>query len=96
MNGHVKDLQSSLEGATVSLAGVTHVTNYKGIFSFKVRPGIYILSVTHTGYKKFEQEINLREDDTHSVAIQLVKEDGLAEVLVLGSRSSIQRSTKND
>lgn len=95
LKGQVKDQEATLPSATVSLANNTTITNPKGEFNIVIKPGTYILSVTHTGFNKFEQEITIKTGETRSVTINMIRAEQLGEVVVLGSRSFIQRSNLN-
>ena len=94
IKGEVKDEEMILPNATVSVAQRTTITNTKGEFAIAISPGTYIIVVTHAGYKKFDQEITVRASETETVIVRLTRAEELDEV-VLGSRSSIQRSNLN-
>ncbi|MGK2862969.1 MAG: TonB-dependent receptor, partial [Chitinophagaceae bacterium] len=95
LKGLVKEEETVLPSATVSVASNIFVTNSKGEFSIKINPGTYLLVVTHAGYRKFEQEIIIVANETKTVTIGLIRAEQLGEVVVLGSRSSIQRNNMN-
>ena len=95
IQGRVKDQETVLQSATVSIAGKIFLSNSKGQFSVTLKPGVYILNITHVGYKTFEQSILLNEGEVRSLEINLIRADQLDEVRVLGSRSFIQRSNLN-
>lgn len=95
IKGRVKDGETLLQAATVSLANKSTLTNYAGEFSLSISPGTYTLVVTHVGYKKMEQLIILNVGETKSFQFNMIKNDQLGEVVVLGSRSFIQRSNLN-
>jgi len=95
LNGVVKDEEIVLPAATVSISNNTTVTKTKGEFSIVINPGIYILVVTHAGYKNFEQEINVKVNETQTIRINMIRVEQLSEVVILGIRSVIQRSNLN-
>jgi iron complex outermembrane receptor protein len=80
-----------LQGATVT-AGTSHVlTDKKGWFSFSLDAGTYTLIITHAGYKKAVQEVMVT-GDTQTIHVRLSPVESLGEVVILGSRSVVQRS----
>src|SRR5678815_2113563 len=95
VNGIVKDGDTILQSATISIANKTILTNSKGEFTVTLKPGAYKLIITHTGYKKAEETFTLSAGEIKSFQFNMVREDLLSEVVVLGSRSSIQRSNMN-
>jgi iron complex outermembrane receptor protein len=95
IKGQVKDGETVLQAATVSVAKKITVTNLNGEFSIFVNPGTYTLIITHTGYKKFEQKIIVSANETLLFPVNMIREDQMGEVVVLGSRSFVQRSNLN-
>ncbi|MFN2440404.1 MAG: carboxypeptidase-like regulatory domain-containing protein, partial [Chitinophagaceae bacterium] len=95
IKGQVNDSEMALPNATVSVASNKAITNSKGEFSIVLKAGIHTVVVTHAGYKKFEQEIIVRADETQTITIGMIRAEQLGEVVVLGSRSVIQRSSLN-
>jgi len=97
INGVVKDEETVLQSATISIANKTILTNSSGEFSIKIKPGTYTFVVTHAGYKKLEQTIILNPGETKSFQFNMIRDDQMDEVRVvsLGSRSFIQRSNLN-
>ena len=94
VNGLVKDGEAKLHAATISIANKTILTNSKGEFTVSLKPGAYSIVITHAGYKRIEQSITLNAGETKSFEVNMVREELLSEV-ILGSRSSIQRSNLN-
>jgi len=64
--GKVKYGEEVLQSATVLLRNTTTLTNYKDEFSFSVKPGNYLLIITHAGYKKIEQIVIVDADNKKS------------------------------
>ena len=95
IRGIVKSGEEVLPAATVSAANKTTLTNYKGEFSVSVNPGNYILTITYVGYKKIEQLVSVNSGDTEFLKINMIKDEKIGEAVVLGSRSTIQRSNLN-
>jgi iron complex outermembrane receptor protein len=95
INGKVKDGETVLQAATVSVANNSTFTNSAGEFSISVKPGTYTLIITHVGYKKFEQPVLINAGETKMLEYKMIRDDQLGEVVVLGSRSLIQRSNLN-
>ena len=92
LKGFVKDNETPLNAATVSVANNITVTNSNGEFSILLYPGTYIVVITHAGYKKFEQQIIITANESQTVEINMIRSGQLDGVVVLGSRSIIQRS----
>jgi iron complex outermembrane receptor protein len=91
LHGTVSGLDAPLQGATVT-AGTSHVlTDKKGWFSFSLDAGTYTLIITHAGYKKAVQEVMVT-GDTQTIHVRLSPVESLGEVVILGSRSVVQRS----
>jgi iron complex outermembrane receptor protein len=61
----VKDGETVLQAATISIAHKSTLTNSAGEFSITISPGTYTLLITHVGYKKIEQPIILNGGETH-------------------------------
>jgi iron complex outermembrane receptor protein len=90
--GTVSGFDVPLQGATVT-AGTSHVlTDKNGWFSISLESGTYTLTITHSGYKKAVQEVRLTRGDTQTIHFELTPVEAMGEVVVLGSRSSTQRS----
>ena len=71
------------------------LTNINGEFSFSVKAGSYTMMITHAGYKKIEETIISRSRLNKNFNYMLTPAEQLGEVVVLGSRSVIQRSNLN-
>jgi iron complex outermembrane receptor protein len=95
INGTVKDDKTALPSATISIANQTILTNSRGEFSVSLKAGTYMILITHAGYKKNEQSLTLNAGETKSFEFNMIRDEQLSEVVVLGSRSSIQRSNLN-
>ena len=92
LKGFVKDNETPLSAATVSVANNNTVTNSKGEFFILLNPGTYIVVITHVGYKKFEQQIIITANESQILETKMIRSELLDGVVVLGSRSIIQRS----
>ena len=95
IKGKVKGNEKVLPAATVSLGDKIMLTDSNGEFSFSVKPGNYTLIITHAGYKKIEQEVKIAAGNTQVVDFIMTAIEQLGEVVVLGSRSTIERSNLN-
>ena len=95
VSGIVKDGDTLLQSATITIANKTILTNSLGEFSVTLKPGTYMILITHAGYKRMEQSITLNAAETRSFEFSMIKDEQLSEVVVLGSRSFIQRSNLN-
>src|SRR6187401_3427630 len=94
INGTVKDGETVLQSATISIAKKTIVTDSKGEFYVTLKAGTYSIIITYAGYKKNEQSFTLSAGETKTFQFDMVRNEQLGEV-VLGSRSVIQRSNLN-
>ena len=81
-----------LQNATISVAEKWTITNAKGEFSMALSPGTYNLVVTHSGYRKLEQEIIVHANEKQTISINLKRAGQMDEVVILGSRSITGRS----
>jgi len=95
ITGKVKYGNDVLQAATVALGNKTVLTDQNGEFSIPIKPGSYTIIITHAGYKKIEQAITVNAGDTKNFHFEMVPTDQLDEVVLLGSRSLIQRSSLN-
>ena len=95
IKGRVYNDNEDLPNATVSLGNQKMFTDNSGEFSFTAKPGAYTLTVTYVGYKKAEQPIRIEGGQTKTIDIVLTPNEQMGEVVVLGSRSLIQRSNLN-
>ncbi|MEO6290046.1 MAG: carboxypeptidase-like regulatory domain-containing protein, partial [Ginsengibacter sp.] len=95
IKGKVKDGETVLQAATVSIAQQSNFTNSAGAFSITVKPGTYTLIITHAGYKKIEQSVIINAGESQFRQFNMVRNYQLGEVVVLGSRSFIKRSNLN-
>lgn len=91
VNGMVRDGETALPSATISIANKTILTNSRGEFSVTLKTGTYLIMVTHAGYKKAEETFTLNAAEIKTFQFNMVRLELLSEV-VLGSRSAIQRS----
>jgi len=87
LKGKVKFGGEPLEGVTVALENRTTVTDDNGIFSFFVSPGNYVITITYSGYKKIEQDILIDTINKNYFEFDLMPNDRMEEVVLLGSRS---------
>jgi iron complex outermembrane receptor protein len=95
IKGKIKDREIALQNVTVSVAQKNTLTNSDGEFSFTLEPGPYTLIISHVGYKKKEETIILHAGETQFLQFNMIRDEQLGEVVVLGSRSGIQRSNLN-
>ncbi|HEU5167772.1 MAG TPA: TonB-dependent receptor, partial [Chitinophagaceae bacterium] len=95
IKGIVKDNEEILVAATVSVDNKTTITDHKGRFSIGVKPGNDLLIVTYAGYKKFEQVVLVNSGQVGFVEINMIKDEQMGEVVIVPSRSLIQRSNLN-
>jgi iron complex outermembrane receptor protein len=95
ITGRVQYGKEVLHDATVSLGDKIKLTDKNGEFSFSVKPGNYIIIITHAGYKKQEHAITVDVGSVKNFEFELVPNELLGEVVTLGSRSNFQRSNLN-
>ena len=69
INGIVKDGETVLQSATISIADKTIVTNSKGDFFVTLKAGTYSIIITYAGYKKNEQSFILNAVSRAGVTI---------------------------
>jgi len=93
--GIVKHGNEVLEAASVSLGNSTVLSDKNGRFSFSAKRGSYVLTISHAGYKKIEQKIAVDSVSKRTFEFDMEPIEQLGEVVVLGSRSNIQRSNLN-
>src|ERR1051325_1639779 len=93
IKGKVMGDEEPLPSATVLVGQQFLLSNDSGEFLLSLPPGNYRVTVTHAGYKKHEQEVSLLANATITLQINMMKGDEMSGVMVLGSRSSVQRST---
>ena len=91
----VKGVDSTLPLATVSLENKTVLTDQNGEFYFSVSPGKYDLIISHAGYKKIFQQLEIQAGNAQVLEFTLIPADQLEQVVVLGSRSPIPQSNLN-
>ena len=91
VSGIVKDGETALPSATVSVGNKAIVANSKGEFSIPLKPGTYTILVTHAGYKRIERSFTLTAVETKFFEFNMTREE-LLDKVVLGSRSPVQRS----
>ena len=94
IKGFVKNSKETLEGASVLLEGKgmgTH-TNTTGAFELKVNPGTYNVIITYVGHQKKTVSVTLTAGQVYKLDVELLKDQDLQKVTVVGSRSAVVRS----
>lgn len=84
-----------MPAATVTAGSVSVLTDEHGRFSLLLDSGHHTLVITHTGYKRAMQVVHIRTGNSQTIDITLLPAEVLDEVVVLGSRSTAQRSNMN-
>ncbi|HET9277707.1 MAG TPA: TonB-dependent receptor, partial [Flavitalea sp.] len=95
ITGKVKYRTESLQSATVSLGNQTTFTDHKGEFSVTIKPGNYTITVTHASYNKVEQTVRVEAGSTKNIDFDMIPNEQLGEIVVVGSRSLVHRSNLN-
>src|SRR6476469_7286800 len=92
IKGIVHGKESALEVATVSVGNKSVLTGKDGEFSMSLKPGNYILTISHSGYENEKREIKIAAGNIESLNLTLIPLGQLGEVVVLGSRSFKERT----
>ncbi len=95
VTGTVRGADGVLQAATVVVGKTKVVTDNNGRFSMSLNPGNHTVVITHTGYKEVMQELTIENGNTKNIEVGLTPGSQLDEVVVLGSRSLVQRSNLN-
>jgi iron complex outermembrane receptor protein len=95
IKGKVSNHNEPLQAATVSLGSRTTATDSKGGFFFVLDTGSYPLRITHAGYSGIEETVVVFAGDTQFLHFSLAANEQLDDVVILGSRSLIHRSSMN-
>ena len=95
LTGIVKSSAEMLQLATVSIADQSTLTDRHGKFSIPVNPGKYAIIITHVAYKKIEASITVVATKENSVEFNIISNDLLDEVTIMGSKTGIERSNLN-
>lgn len=95
LKGKVRGNPEILHGATVSAGINTVTTNEAGEFTILLKAGNHKITVSYTGYKPAWQEVKITAGDTTVADIILETAEQLKAVVLIGSRSSTQRSSMN-
>lgn len=92
LTGIVSGKDGPLTGATVAVDSLMTLTDHQGEFSISILPGRYTLSITHSGYKKIIHKIEVRTGKHVSFAFNMIPDELIGDVIIVGSRSLVQRS----
>ena len=95
IKGRVLNGNEDLPSATVSFGNQTMLTNNQGEFSVSLKVGNYILTVTHAGYEKIQRAVKVEAGNTQFLELIMTPVEQLGQVVILGSRSTIERSNLN-
>jgi len=95
IKGTVKYGTENLPSATIKLGTITIHTDHKGEFSLSVKPGSYTITVTHVSYNKIEQAVSVEAGITKDFAFNMMPNEQPGDIVVVGSRSLVQRSNLN-
>ena len=95
INGKVVGSEGALEAATITIGKTGLVTDKNGQFAITLSPGRHTLVVTHVGYEAVTQEVEVVSGASPTLAITLTPVKNLGEVVMLGSRSLVQRTNLN-
>jgi iron complex outermembrane receptor protein len=95
VKGKVSSETEALPAATISVGSKTMLSDLKGNFSISIKPGKYILHISHVGYKKIEQPVTVNPGSEQSFEFVLQPDNQLSDVIVIGSRTQKQRSNLN-
>ncbi|HEX7845311.1 MAG TPA: TonB-dependent receptor [Chitinophagaceae bacterium] len=93
--GIVRSGVETLPSATVSIANQTSATDKNGQFTFSLAPGEYTIIITHAGYKKIEASITIAAGKENKVAFDMIPNDMLEEITIMGSKTGTERNNLN-
>ncbi len=94
IKGTVKNSKEILDGASVVLDGKGKgtYTNNTGSFELKVSPGTYTVIVNYVGHQKKTLTVTLVANQVYTMDVELVKNEDLQKVTVVGTRTNFVRS----
>jgi iron complex outermembrane recepter protein len=92
LNGKVSGYEGVLEAATITIEKLTTLTDKEGHFSINLNTGHHTIVITHAGYSQAIKDVVILDGKPQTITIHLQAAEGLGEVVVLGSRSVVQRS----
>ena len=92
VTGTIYGTEGVLQKATISVGSVIILSDNLGKFSLSIEAGNHTLHITHVGYRKISQEVNVKAGNIVSLSFTLVPDEIPGEPVVLGSRSNLQRS----
>jgi len=92
VRGWVTNGIEDLPNATVSLDSQTCITKINGKFEFTVPAGKYTLMITHIGYSKIAETIEVKAGEIRTLHYTLIAFDHQEEELVIHSISGTKRN----
>src|SRR3990170_2785185 len=95
IRGTVKDASGDpLSGASVTVEGrrTGTVTDARGSYTLRVSPGTYTLVVSFVGQGAQRVQVNVTTDAVTQQDVSLTEMADLGGILVVGTRSRLQRS----
>lgn len=95
LKGKVQGMEGGLEGATVSIANTTILSDKNGEFNLNLAPAFYKITISHSGYELLIREIKIETGNTLAFDFILSAVDQMGEVIVIGSRSDRRRTNLN-
>lgn len=95
ISGVVKNGKANLPSASISIENRTILTDSTGAFSISIARGMYVLRISHAGHTRIEQPVTIDSGETRLFEFTMIAEGVLGEVVVLGSRSAVERSSLN-
>jgi iron complex outermembrane receptor protein len=88
VSGVVYGVEGGLQNASISVGSLTMQSNSLGKFSATLDVGSYTVDITHVGYKKSTQLINVEDGKTVLLIFNMTQDEITGEAVVLGSRST--------
>ena len=95
LKGKITNGSENLPFVSVMLGDLKVLTDENGEYFFSVKPDSYWVRVVIEGYETIEQKVNVNDGETLNIDFILTPQYELSEVVLLGSRSKIQRSNLN-
>ena len=95
VKGKVRNAEEDLAAATISLGNQSVMSDLNGEFKFSIKSGTFKLVITYSGYRTIEKDIIVTAGSIQHFEFTLEPSGQMEDVVILGSRSLIQRSNLN-
>jgi len=95
VRGKITNGTEHIAFVSVTIGEMTVFTDPSGEYAFTVIPGSYLMSVTHDDHETIQRNLIIVAGETQILDFVLYPINQLGEVVLLGSRSNVQRSNLN-